>query len=136
MPRGAQAVTFGAVALAVGGAGFGVSSIYVQLLREDFGIDGVAAFDAHPINFLALLPWGWFMPITCILVGALCWRARLLPWWHSLLFILGGVLFVTGRPAQIGPVAVATDVVLIAALAGLGLLLLRRGGRLVRGSVS
>lgn len=121
MPRGAQVVTFGAAAVAVGGAGFGITGIYQQILREDHGIDGVAVFDAHAFGLLALLPWGWFMPLTCILVGALLWRAQLLPWWHGALFILGGVLFVTGRPARIDAVAVTTDLILLAAFAGLGL---------------
>ncbi|TDE94011.1 hypothetical protein EXU48_11155 [Occultella glacieicola] len=121
MPKGAQLLAFGAAAVGAGGAGFGISAIYVQLLREDHAIDGVAAVDAHPFAILALLPWGWFMPLTCILVGALLWRARLLPWWHGVLFILAGALFVTGRPAQIGAIAVATDVVFLAAFVGLGL---------------
>lgn len=129
MPRGAQVLTFGAVSVAVGGAGFGIAAIYVQLLRDDFGIDGVAAFDAHPLGILALLPWGWFMPISCVLAGALFWRSGILPWWHGVLFILGGVLFVTSRPAQIAPIAIATDLVLVAAFAGLGLRLLAQRTR-------
>jgi len=130
MRKGAQLLVFGAAALGVGGAGFGNSSIYTQILRDDHGIDAEAAFDAHPFGLLALLPWGWFMPITCILVGVLLWRARLLPWWHGVAFILGGVMFVTGRPAGIDAVALATDVVLLLAFAGLGLRALssRRAG--------
>jgi len=114
-PRAASLVVFGAAAVGVGGAGFGQHSILAQILREDHGLDVVAIVDAHPFALLSLLPWGWFMPLTCVLVGALMWRTRLAPWWHGTLFILGGVLFVSGRPAQIGPIAIATDVVLIVA---------------------
>lgn len=115
MPRGSRFVTFGAAALGVGGAGFGIDAIYADVLLTDHGIDASAAVDAHPFSMLAFIPWGWFMPITCIVAGALLWRAQLLPWWHGLAFILGGVLFVTGRPARIDAVAIATDLVLIAA---------------------
>ncbi|WP_420112985.1 hypothetical protein [Pseudactinotalea sp.] len=115
MPRGSRFVTFGAAALAVGGAAFGIDAIYADVLLTDHQIDAAAAVDAHPLSALAYLPWGWFMPITCIVTGALLWRARLLPWWHGLAFALGGVLFVTGRPARIDAVAIITDLVLIAA---------------------
>lgn len=134
MPRAARVLTFGAAALAVGGAGFGISAVHVEVLREDHGVDAVAALDAHPLTWLALLPWGWFMPLTCILAGVFLWRGRLVPWWHGILFILGGVLFVTGRPAQIGLVAVGTDLVLLAAFGILAVRLLL--GRRARGKVS
>lgn len=121
-PRAAAVVTFTGIGAAVGGAGFGHSAIYLWILDRDHGVDAEAAINAHPFSLLSLLPWGWFMPVTCIVVGGLLWRTRLVPWWHGVLFILGGVLFVTGRPARIDGVAIATDVVLLLAF---GLLALR-----------
>lgn len=115
MPRSSRFLIFGAAALTAGGAGFGIDAIYSEVLLAEHGIHATTALEAYPFAWLAMLPWGWFMPITCILAGALLWRAGLLPWWHGLMLILGGVLFVTGRPARIGVVAIATDVVLIAA---------------------
>lgn len=126
MPRGARVLTFGAAALAVGGTGFGILAMHVEVLRADHGVDATAALDAHPLTGLAFLPWGWFMPLTCILAGVLLWKVGIIPWWHGALFVTGGVLFVIGRPATIGPVALATDVVLLTAFVLLGTRVLRR----------
>jgi len=115
MPKSAQFILFGGAAAGVGGAGFGMTAIYQQVLQDDHGVDGATTLDAHPFSILALLPWGWFMPVTCMAVGLCLWRGQLAPWWHGVLFILGGLLFVTGRPTQMGFIAVTTDLVLLVA---------------------
>jgi hypothetical protein len=49
--------------------------------------------------------------------------------WAAGLLALGGVLFVTGRPARIDAIVIATDVVLTVALVTIGLQLLRQASR-------
>ena len=111
-PRLAAWLTLVAAAAFVGGTGFGHGAIYEDAL----GSEALLAVDEHPISLLALLPWGWMGPVTFALAGAFLWRAGVVPWWNGALLILGGVLFVTGRPARIDAIAIITDVVLLVAL--------------------
>jgi hypothetical protein len=124
-PRAAGILTLTAIAGVAGGTAFSVGAIYLPVydLGPDAPFDAVEGADA--IAAFAFLPWGWLIPFTLTLTGLLCWRTGALPRRQAALMIAGGVLFVAGRPARIEPVAVVTDLVLVAALAPIGWAMLR-----------
>lgn len=115
-PRLAAWLTLVASAAFIGGTGFGAGAI----IEEALGSDANLMIDQeHPFSLLALLPWGWMAPITFVAAGIALWRAGVVPRWNGLLLILGGILFVTGRPARIDAIAILTDVVLLVALSAI-----------------
>lgn len=81
---------------------------------------------ADLIGILAYLPWGWMPPLGLILMGWLLWRTKVVATWAAGPLALGGVLFVTGRPARIGAIVITTDVVLTVALVTIGMQILRQ----------
>lgn len=127
-PRAAPIVTVVAFAGWVGGAAFNVQAMFLEKYGNDFLADvtGDEAAGSEWVGFFAFLPWGWMAPLGFILMGWLLWRTRVVATWVAGLLALGGVLFVTGRPARIDVVAVSTDLVLTTALVMVGLELLRR----------
>lgn len=125
-PRTAWWLTAVAGAAFIGGAAFSVSAAYEAALGSDTVL---LVQEAHPFSLLAFVPWGWCAPLTFILAGAFLWRAGVVPWWNGSLMILGGILFVIGRPARIDAIAIATDIVLIIGLGAFALRLLRSANR-------
>lgn len=124
-PRTAWWLTAVAGAAFIGGAAFSLGAVYEATLGTDTVL---SVQDTHPFSLLAYVPWGWCAPLTFILAGAFLWRTGVVPWWNGSLIILGGILFVTGRPARIDAIAIATDIVLILGLGALALRLLRSAG--------
>lgn len=119
-PRAASLLTLTAIAGVAGGVAFSVGGIYAPLydLGPDAPLDAVEGADV--IAAFAFLPWGWLIPFTLTLTGVLFWRTGAIPRAQAGLLIAGGVLFVAGRPARLEPVAVLTDLVLVAALVPIG----------------
>ena len=119
-PRLAAWLTLVALIAFIAGAGFGRQAINVAAVGTEF-LNDDAAIEAAPIGLLAYLPWGWFAPLTFVLAGIVLWRAGAIPWWNGTLLVLGGILFVSARPAQLAPLAIACDVVILAALTALAI---------------
>lgn len=129
-PRTVWWLTALAGAAFIGGATFGIDAIYEAAL-------GSAAFAAvveaeEWFVVFAYLPWGWLAPLSFVLCGSFLWRAKAIPWWNGLLLILGGILFVAGRPARIDSIVLAADVVLIVGFVAIAVQLLRRAARAAR----
>lgn len=127
-PRAPKAAPIaGAVALAglSSGTAFNVQALYLAKYDQDFLADVTAGSDNDWFGFFAFLPWGWMAPVGFVLIGWLVWRTAVARPWAGGLFVLGGVLFVTGRPARIDAIAIATDVVLVLAFLSITPALLR-----------
>lgn len=120
-PRAAPILTAIALAGFCGGVAINIDYLFIELGGPAFNAAINEAVDAQPVAILALLPWGWFGPLSFILVGIFLWRTRTTAWWNGALLIAGGVLFVAGRPATIDALALAADAVLILALVPVGL---------------
>jgi hypothetical protein len=94
------------------GAGFATEISMV----EHFGVERLMEHDT-PSAFLALGLPGPMFPLGLVLLGFLSFRHRTLPRAQALLLAAGGVLFPLSRIPQVAPLAVVTDVLLLAALA-------------------
>ena len=119
MPRAAAWLLVVGASGFTGGGGFNVDAMFSTVGAPELagvGDEGGAAY-----GLLGFLPWGWFAPLSLVLAGAFLWRARVVPWWNGVLLILGGVLFVSARPERIDVLAVAGDVITVAALVPVGL---------------
>jgi hypothetical protein len=133
-PRAAPIVNAVALTGWVAGVAFNVQAIHLDRYGDKFlGDPDLAGGDL--VGILAFLPWGWMAPLGFILMGWLLWRTRVVATWAAGLLALGGVLFVTGRPARIDAIVIATDVVLTVALVTIGLQLLRQATHRVVTSV-
>ncbi|MGD9529129.1 hypothetical protein [Pseudonocardia sp.] len=114
------------VVLAIGLIGFTAGAAFNLLaVVEAPPATAPVAFDAAVVNhgpfvLLALLPWGWFAPLTFVLTGILLLRTGLAARWSALLMVVAGLLFLVGRPARIDAVALAADVALVVAMVPLG----------------
>lgn len=121
-PRAAPILTALAVTAFSAGVAFNVQAMYLASFDVDFLAEAsegtVEGSDA--IGMLAFLPWGWFVPLSLVLTGVFLWRTRTASWWSGALLIVGGVLFVTARPARIEVVAMLGDAALVLALAPIG----------------
>lgn len=120
-PRGGPilmaVVTIGIAA----GVGLNVDGI----LAAEFGQGALDIFgDETPIALLAFLPWGWFFPIGMVGTGVVMWRTRTFPRATAVLLALGGIVFITSRPARIDGLAVFGDCLLILGFAPIGWALL------------
>jgi hypothetical protein len=82
--------------------------------------------DVSAITFFAFLPWGLLAPVTFVATGILLWRTRAVPTWSAAMLVLGGILFVSSRPARVAPLAIACDLALVLALAPIGWAMLSR----------
>jgi hypothetical protein len=127
-PRAAPIVNAVALTGWVGGMSFNVTAMYAETYGTDF-LNDPDLEGADLIGVLAFLPWGWMAPLGFILMGWLLWRTKVVATWAAGLLALGGVMFVTGRPARIDAIVIATDVVLTVALVTVGLQLLRQASR-------
>lgn len=120
-PRAAPRVAAVAAIGFVAGATFNIQAMYEAgtgvVLLDRLG-DGVP-----PVALLAFLPWGWFAPLSLALTGWLLVRAGIRA--PGVLLVACGVLFVAGRPTTIGPLVLASDLLMVAALAPLGIALTR-----------
>lgn len=120
-PRGGPIMLTVVVIGVAAGVGFNVDGI----LAAEFGQGALDIFpEETPIALLAFLPWGWFLPIGMVGTGILMWRTRTFPKATAVLVALGGIVFVTSRPARIDALAVFGDCLLILGLAPIGWALL------------
>jgi hypothetical protein len=122
-PRGAMVLLVIGVIAACAGVAFNVQAMYAAQYDADILLDSSEGA-APAIAFFAFLPWGWLAPVTFIVAGVLVWRTKVFVRWAGLLLVAGGVLFVTGRPARIDAIVIATDLVLAGALVPIGLAML------------
>lgn len=131
-PRAAPILTVLAVTGFSAGVAFNIEAIYRAIIgpQLDETMDA-AVEETDPMALLGFLPWGWFVPLSLVLVGVFLWRTRTVSWWSGALLIVGGVLFVTARPARIDVIAMIGDGVLVLAMAPIGWAMLTgvRGAR-------
>lgn len=110
------------------GAAFNVQAMYLDAYGTDLLTDvtegGVSG--APVLGAFAFLPWGWLVPVGLVATGVLLWRSRTAPVWSAALLAVYGVLFVIARPERIDALAVAADVLLLAAMLPIGVAMLRR----------
>lgn len=118
-PRAAPILTLLSVTAFCAGVAFNVQAMYLAGFGVDF-LTEAAEGSADGIGILAFLPWGWFAPLSMVLVGAFLWRTRTVSWWSGALLIVGGILFVTARPARIEAIAMVGDSALILAMVPIG----------------
>jgi hypothetical protein len=115
---------FGAMALVgfTAGALFNLQAMYLAAYGNDLLTDAMEGTvpDVSALTFFAFLPWGWLAPVTFVATGILLWRTRTVPTWSAALLVLGGVLFISSRPARIEPLAIACDIALVLALVPIG----------------
>lgn len=121
---------FGAIAVIgfTAGALFNLQAMYLAVYGKDLLSDLMegALPDVPAFTFFAFLPWGWLVPVSLVATGVLLWRTRLVPNWSAALLVLGGVLFISSRPARIEPLAIACDIALVLALVPIGWSMLAR----------
>lgn len=121
---------FGVLALVGAAAGtlFNLQAMYLAAYGNDLLTDAMDGSlpDVSTLTFFAFLPWGWLGPVSFVATGILLWRTRAAPTWSALLLILGGILFISSRPARIEPLAIACDIVLVLALVPIGWSMLAR----------
>lgn len=132
-PRGAAVMTVLALAGFASGVAFNVQAIIDAIVGpEQLAAAIDAAIAANGMTYLAILaflPWGWFVPISMVVVGILLWRTAVGPRWSAGLLMLAGILFVASRPESIGWLALCSDVALLAAMVPLAGRLLPPVGR-------
>lgn len=121
-PRAATVLLVISVIGMTAGVGFNVQAIHQGYFGQDFlnTVDG----GSDLVGLLAFLPWGWLAPVTFVTTGILVLRTKVFPAWTALPLIVGGVLFVSARPAQIDVLAVLGDVSLVIGLIPVGLAML------------
>lgn len=119
-PRAAPILTLFTLTGLSAGIAVSMDVIFASLLGPELNPVVDARIDEQPVAILALLPWIWFAPVSLVLVGIFLWRTRTTAWWTGALLIAGGILFVVSRMERIGPLALVTDAVLIAALVPIG----------------
>jgi len=120
-PRAATVLLALAMPAWIAGAGFNVQAIHLGYFGEDF-INTVSD-GSDLVGLLAFLPWGWFAPLTFVVAGVLVWRTRSFPSWSGGLLVLGGLLFISARPAGLDPLVMVADVTLVLALVPIGVAL-------------
>lgn len=119
-PRAAPVLTILAITGFAAGVAFNIEAMITASAGPEAEAALDAAIEAQPVAILALLPWGWFAPLSLILVGIFLWRTRTTAWWTCALLIAGGILFVASRPERINVLAMIADGVLILALVPIG----------------
>ncbi|WP_203335381.1 hypothetical protein [Nocardioides limicola] len=108
-----------------GGIAFNLSAVFDAVFEEVHQIAAVdTLWETEPGTFFAYLPWGWFAPLSLLLVGILLWRTHAVPRWNAALLAVSGVTFVASRIERVDPLALASDALLIIALVPLGWALL------------
>jgi hypothetical protein len=125
-PRAAPILTILAVSGFAAGSAFDVEAAFRAMVPGfDDAVDAAVDDGSGTFVIFMFVPWGWFAPLSLILVGIFLWRSRTTPWWTGALMIAGGVLFVVGQMERIGLLAAASNVVLLLAFAPIGWTLLR-----------
>jgi hypothetical protein len=119
-PRAAAILTVLACCGFPAGVAFSIDAILTGALSVEVNEAIDAGFDDAPIAILAFIPWGWFGPLSFLLVGIMLWRTRAVPTWNGALLAATGVLFVVSRMERLDALAVVSDLVLLAALAPIG----------------
>lgn len=123
----------GAIALAAfsGGVAFNIQALYQASYDIDFLSDATGGTGSGNdwFGIFAFLPWGLMTPLTFVLIGWLLWRTHMSRPSVAAMFALGGILFVSGRPARIDAIAIATDAILLLAFVSIAPALLRGGRR-------
>jgi len=82
--------------------------------------------DAAPIVWVSIVAVGLFFPIGLITLGVSMLVVRPIPWWISVVFIAGAVLFPIGRALRYDWAILACDLILGAAFALIGWQLITR----------
>jgi hypothetical protein len=122
MPRtGALLAATSLLGFGGGGIGFAVDGLTGHLfgsasLADEGGLAGALA---------PTLP-GLLGPLSVVALGAVLLRTRQCPTWNAVGLVVGGVLFPVSRIGEIPVLAVADDLVILAALVPLGLSMLAR----------
>jgi hypothetical protein len=111
-PIGRAVVTALVAIGACAGAGFATEVSMV----EHFGVERLMEQDT-PSAFLGLGIPGPMFPLGLVLLGLLSFRHRTLPRPQALLLTAGGVLFPLSRIPQTAPLALAADLLILAAFA-------------------
>jgi hypothetical protein len=124
LPRAAIALMLMAAPAFAAGVGFGVQGIDQQYHGSNFFEDSALDTGTEVFGLFALFPWGLLGPVCYVLAGILLWRTRFVPRWSAAAIVLGGILFVSARPAGIDILAVIADVTLVIGLIPVGLALL------------
>lgn len=124
LPRAAIVLMLMAAPAFAAGVGFGVQGIDEEYHGGSFFADSALETGTELFGFLALFPWGLLGPVCYVLAGILLWRIRFVPRWSAAAIVLGGILFVSARPARIDILALITDVTLVIGLIPVGLALL------------
>ncbi len=122
-PRAASALALLALfGLGGGGMGFAIDGLHQTVfgspsLADDGGLAGAIAPTVA----------GLFGPIAIVAIGVAALRTRTLPVATGVLMVVAGAAFPLSRIGEIAPLAAAVDVLLVAALAPIGLRLWRTG---------
>jgi uncharacterized membrane protein YgdD (TMEM256/DUF423 family) len=123
-PRAAAIMTVLAMTGFASGVAFDVNAIFDEIVGP---VELAAALDAAidaggtaGLSILAFLPWGFFGPVSMMVIGILLWRTRVTARWSAALLAVGGVLFVASRPERINLLALIADSVLVLALVPIG----------------
>jgi hypothetical protein len=125
-PRAAPILSLFALSGFTAGVTFNVEAAFRAMVPElDAGVDAAIDDGSGMMAIFMFLPWGWFAPLSLILVGIFLWRSGTTAWWTGALMIVSGVLFVVGQMENIGMIAIASNVALLLALAPVALALFR-----------
>jgi hypothetical protein len=119
-PRAAVALGLLAVVGMAAGVGFAVDNIHGSLLDDRYLVD-----DGGVAGILVSQVPGLMGPIAWVGIGVALLQAGLRPRWSGWALIAAGLLFPVSRIGDIAPLAVADDLIFVAALAPLGLALMR-----------
>jgi hypothetical protein len=119
-PCAAVALALLAVVGMTAGAGFAIDNIHGALLDDAYLVD-----DGGTAGILVSQIPGLMGPIAWVGFGVALLQLGLQPRWSGWALIAGGILFPVSRIGDIAPLAVADDLIFVAALAPLGLALMR-----------
>jgi hypothetical protein len=129
-PRAAPILTILAVSGFAAGSAFDVEAAFRAMVPGfDDAVNASVDDGSGAIAIFMFIPWGWFAPLSLILLGIFLWRSRTSPWWTGALMIAGGVLFVVGQMERVGLLAAVSNVVLLLAFAPIGWTLLTTHAR-------
>lgn len=121
LPRTAALLLATGILAGVFGASYGIDSIWATVTGQPQLVDQEVT-----AGLVAMGPGGLVLPITLIGLGVAYARTGLVAAPVASLLALAGVLFPLGRAANLLPVAMATDVVLLVALVTIGRSVLSR----------
>jgi len=119
-PRAAVALGLLAVVGMAAGVGFAVDNIHGTLLDDRYLVE-----DGGLAGILVSQVPGLMGPIAWVGLGVALLQAGLTPRWSGWALIVAGLLFPVSRIGEIAPLAVADDLIFVAALAPLGLALMQ-----------